>query len=99
MQQKWKKSEKSFKSYRVNKSLRPAAARGAAQAAVGAPAPAHEPVQKHKVTPSILGWLKNGQSDPKENLSLKLYSQLECFIQEIYISYCLQWQCVEVWRL
>ena len=32
-----------FKSYRVNKNLRPAAA--------------YEPVQKHKVTPSTLGWL------------------------------------------
>ena len=49
------KSEKLFKSYRVNKSLRPAAARAAARAA--APAPAYERAQKHKVTPSILGWL------------------------------------------
>ena len=32
----------------MNKNLRPAAA---------APAAAYEPVQKHKVTPSILGWL------------------------------------------
>ena len=37
-----------FKSYRVNKNLWPAAA-----------AAAYEPVQKHKVTPSILGWLNN----------------------------------------
>ena len=43
---KWKKSEKLFKSYRVNKNLRPAA-----------PATACEPVQKHKVTPGIPGWL------------------------------------------
>ena len=42
--QKWKKSKKLFKSYRVDKNLRPVAA-------------AYEPVQKHKVTPSILGWL------------------------------------------
>ena len=37
------KSKKLFKSYRVDKNLRPAAA--------------YEPVQKHKVTPSIPGWL------------------------------------------
>ena len=42
--QKWKKSKKLLKSYRVDKNLRPAAA-------------AYEPVQKHKVTPGILGWL------------------------------------------
>ena len=41
-----------FKSYRVNKILRPAAA-----APAPAPAAAHEPVQKHKVTPGIPGWL------------------------------------------
>ena len=40
-----------LKSYRVNKNLRPAAA--AAQAAVAA----YKPVQKHKVTPGIPGWL------------------------------------------
>ena len=37
--------KKLFKSYRVNKNLRPAAA--------------YEPVQKHKVTPRIPGWLNN----------------------------------------
>ena len=44
--QKWKKSKKLFKSYRVDKNLRPPAA-----------AAAYEPVQKHKVTPGIPGWL------------------------------------------
>ena len=44
--QKWKKSKK-FKSYRADKSLRSAVA--AARAA------AHEPVQKHKVTPVYRG--------------------------------------------
>ena len=39
-----------FKSYRVNKNLRPAAA-AAAAAAAQAPAAAYEPVQKHEVTP------------------------------------------------
>ena len=42
---KWKKSEKLFKSYRVNKNLWLATAA------------AYEPVQKHKVTPGIPGWL------------------------------------------
>ena len=41
------KSKKLFKSYRVNKNLWPAAAAAAA----------YEPVQKHKVTPGIPGWL------------------------------------------
>ena len=40
-----------FKSYRVNKNLRPAAE----------PVAAYEPVQKHKVTPSILEWLNKWQ--------------------------------------
>ena len=58
--QKWKKSKKLFKSYRVNKNLRPAAEPAAEPAAAAAaPAAAYEPVQKHKVTPSILGWLNN----------------------------------------
>ena len=53
--QKWKKSKKLFKSYRVNNNLQPAAEpAGEPAAAAGA---AYEPVQKHKVTPSILGWL------------------------------------------
>ena len=39
-----------FKSYRVNKNLRPAAA-----AAAQAPAAAYEPVQKHEVTPVYRG--------------------------------------------
>ena len=43
--QKWKKSKKLFKSSRVDKNLRPP------------PAVAYEPVQKHKVTPGIPGWL------------------------------------------
>ena len=38
-----KEIKKKFKSYRVNKDLQPAAA--------------YEPVQKHKVTPGIPGWL------------------------------------------
>ena len=52
---KWKKSKKFFKSYRVNKNLRPAAAAAAAVAAAAAPAAAYEPVQKHKVTPVYRG--------------------------------------------
>ena len=40
--QNWKKSKKLFKSYRVKNSV------AAAE---------YEPVQKHKVTPGILGWL------------------------------------------
>ena len=44
LSQKWKKSKKLFKSYCVNKNLRPVAAAAAAAAAV------YEPVQKHKVT-------------------------------------------------
>ena len=47
---KWTNSKKFFKSYRVNKCLRPVALAATA---------AHEPVQKHKVIPSILGWLNN----------------------------------------
>ena len=43
--QNWKKSKKLSKSYRVNKTLRPPAT--------------YEPVQKHKVTPSIPGWLND----------------------------------------
>ena len=43
-----------FKSYRVNKNLRPAAA-----AEPAASAAAYEPVQKHKVTPGIPGWLND----------------------------------------
>ena len=42
--QKWKKSNKLFKSYRVNKNLQPGA---------------NEAVQKHKVTPGIPEWLNN----------------------------------------
>ena len=42
-----KKSKKLFKSYRVNKKLRPVAAAAAA----------YEQVQKHEVTPGIPGWL------------------------------------------
>ena len=45
----------------MNKNLRPAAQAAAA---------AYEPVQKHKVTPSILGWLKNVWISIK--ISLKL---------------------------
>ena len=54
-----------FKSYRVNKNLRPAAAAAAAVAA-------YEPVQKHKITPSILGWLNNEQYrfDKGDNLNV-----------------------------
>ena len=47
--EKWQKSKKLFKSYRVNKNLRPAAAAAAVAA--------YEPVQKYKVTPGIPGWL------------------------------------------
>ena len=43
---KWKKSKKSFRSYCATKTLRPVAVA------------AYKPVQKHKVTPSIPGWLK-----------------------------------------
>ena len=42
------KSKKLFKSYHVNKSLRPAAP---------AALPVHEPAQNHKLTPSIPVWL------------------------------------------
>ena len=42
--EKWQKSKKLFKSYRVNKNLRLSAA-------------AYEPVQKYKVTSGIPGWL------------------------------------------
>ena len=45
--QKWKKSKKFVKSYGVNKNLWSATAAAAA----------YEPVQKHKVTPGIPGWL------------------------------------------
>ena len=45
--QKWKKSKKLFKSYRVDKNLQQPAAAAAAD----------KPVQKHKVTPGIPGWL------------------------------------------
>ena len=48
--QKLKKSKKLFKSYPLDKNLRAAAAAAAA---------AYEPVQKHKVTPSIRGWLND----------------------------------------
>ena len=44
-----------FKSYRVDKNLRPAAA-----------AAAYEPVQKHKVTPGIPGWLNNLEKSCKD---------------------------------
>ena len=44
--EKWKKSKMFFKSYRMDKKLRPAAA---------AAAVAYEPVQKHKVTPRYTG--------------------------------------------
>ena len=47
--QKWKKSKKIFKSYRMNKSLQPAPAPAPALA------PAYEPVQKHKVIPVYRG--------------------------------------------
>ena len=55
--QKWNKSKKLFKSYRVNKNLRPAAV------AAAAPSAAYEPVQKHKVTPGIPGWLNEDYDD------------------------------------
>ena len=42
----------------MNKNLRPAAA-----AEPAATAAAYEPVQKHKVTPSILGWLNNNNDN------------------------------------
>ena len=48
--QKWKKSKKLFKSYRMNKNLRLVAAVAAAT---------YELVQKHKVTPGIPRWLNN----------------------------------------
>ena len=41
----------------MNKNLRPAAAAAAA----------YEPVQKHKVTPSILGWLNNNKNDDDDD--------------------------------
>ena len=54
--QKWKKSKKLFKSYRVDKSLRPAVAPGGSITSDGLAA-AYEPVQKHKVTPGKPGLL------------------------------------------
>ena len=46
----WKKYKMLLKSYRVKKILRPAVA--------------HEPAQKHKVTPGILGWLTGNKKIP-----------------------------------
>ena len=57
-----------FKSYRMDKKLWPAAA-----------AAAHEPVQKHKVTPSIPGWL----NDEWDLTEMSLYQE--------YISVSFQW--------
>ena len=59
--QKWKKSEKLLKSYRVNTNLRPAAT--PAPAAAAAPAAAHEPVQ-------------NIKSPPVEPVSIYIYVEL-----------------------
>ena len=64
--QKWKKSKKLFKSYRVNKNLRP----------VAAPAAAYESVQKHKVTPGIPGWLNKPKSDISEHCNTMFGNQL-----------------------
>ena len=50
--------KKLFKSYHVNKKLRPVA-EPVAEPAAAAAAAADEPVQKHKVTLGIPGWLNN----------------------------------------
>ena len=55
----------------MNKNLRP-------PAAAQAPAAAYEPVQKHKVTPSILGWLNNYPSNLEKNIK-KLVRIITCF--------------------
>ena len=60
--QKWKKSKRLFKRYRVNKNLRPAAAAAAATAAA-----VYEPVQKHKVIPGIPGWHNNNNNNNNDN--------------------------------
>ena len=53
---KMKEIQKVVEKLSREKSLRPAAARAAVRAA---PAAAYEPVQKHKVTPGIPGWLND----------------------------------------
>ena len=64
--QKWKKSKKLLKIYRVDKKLRPVAAAAAAAA--------YEPVQKHKVTPGIPGWLNEDLSASKYGIWLLMMS-------------------------